>query len=207
MTKQDDLRRQALRQLEQFEVLMRNGHFDYGNGFHGRVYLNPHQLFRHPSTIWRLAQDLLDVLPGELLEQTEVVAGPAMGGALLAHTLAGLLDGRRALTHPPCSFAPFSGGGGDHDFTLRGFYAREMAGKRVLLADDVRNTGKTFQRCAELVRRAGGTVLATVQICDRLEAIADTGVPNYALAEYKAPENFAAAECPMCKAGEPITSF
>jgi orotate phosphoribosyltransferase len=201
------LRRQALAQLEQFEVLMRNGHFDYGNGFHGRVYLNPHQLFRQPSTIWRLAQDLLDVLPGELLENTEVVAGPVMGGALLAHTLAGLLDGRRALTHPPCSFAPVSGGGGNHDFTLRGFYGQQMAGKRVLIADDVRNTGKTFERCASLVREAGGTVLATVEICDRLEAIADAGVPNYALVEYKAPENFAAAQCPMCKAGEPITSF
>ena len=104
------------------------------------------------------------------------------------------------------SFAPFSGGG-DHDFTLRDFYAREMAGKRVLLADDVRNTGKTFQRCAELVRQTGGTVLATVEICDRMEAITDIGAPNYGLAEYKAPENFAAAECPMCKAGEPITSF
>src|ERR1043166_9097854 len=88
-----ELRRQALRQLEQFAVLMRKGHFDYGNGFHGRVYLNPHQLFRQPSTIWRLAQDLLEVLPGELLEKTEVVTGPVMGGALLAHTLAGLLDG------------------------------------------------------------------------------------------------------------------
>jgi orotate phosphoribosyltransferase len=205
MTRHDELRRQALRQLEQFEVLMRNGHFDYGNGFHGRVYLNPHQLFRHPSTIWRLAQDLLDVLPGELLEKTEVVAGPVMGGALLAHTLAGLLDGRRALTHPPCSFAPFSGRG--NDFVLRDFYAREMAGKRVVIADDVRNTGKTFERCAELVRKAGGTVLATVEICDRMEAVADAGVPNYALAEYEAPENFAAAGCPMCEAGEPITSF
>jgi orotate phosphoribosyltransferase len=207
MTKTDDLGRQALRQLEQFEVLMRNGHFDYGNGFHGRVYLNPHQLFRHPSTIWRLAQDLLDVLPAVLLENTEVVAGPTMGGALLAHTLAGLLDGRRALTHPPCSFAPFSGGGGDHEFTLRGFYAREMAGRRVLIADDVRNTGKTLVRCADLVRQAGGTVLATVEICDRMEAIADAGVPNYALAEYRAPDNFPAAECPMCRAGEPVTSF
>jgi hypothetical protein len=47
-----------------------------------------------------------------------------------------------------------------------------------------------------------------VQIFDRMEAITDAGgVPNYALAEYKAPDNFAAAECPMCKAGEPITSF
>ena len=61
---EDELRRQALKKLEESEVLMRDGHFDYGNGFHGRVYLNPHQLFRHPSTIWRLAQDLLDVLPG-----------------------------------------------------------------------------------------------------------------------------------------------
>ncbi len=205
MTKTEELRRQALRQLEQFEVLMRNGHFDYGNGFHGRVYLNPHQLFRFPSTIWRLAQDLLEVLPGEILEQTDVVAGPVTGGALLAHTLAGLLDGRRALTHPVCSFAPF--GSRNQDFTLRGFYAKEMAGKRVLLADDVRNTGKTFERCAALVRQAGGTVLATVEIFDRMEAIADAGAPNFALAEYKAPDNYPAAECPMCKAGQKVTTF
>lgn len=199
------LRAQALKQLQEFEVLMRNGHFDYGNGFHGRVYLNPHQLFRQPSTIWRLAQDLLDLLPGELLDQTDIVAGPATGGALLAHTLAGLLDGRRALTHPLCSFAPFNSR--DQDFTLREFYARTMRGKRVLLADDVRNTGKTFQRCAELVRTAGGIVLATVEIFDRLEAIADAGAPNFALAEYRAPENYPEADCPMCKAGDPITSF
>src|SRR3954464_130000 len=129
MSKVDDLRQQALRQLENFEVLMRNGHFDYGNGFHGRVYLNPHQLFRHPSTIWRLAQDLLDILPGDLLAETDVVAGPATGGALLAHTLAGLLDGRRALTHPPSSFAPFTQTG--QGFTLRRFYAEQMSGRRV----------------------------------------------------------------------------
>ena len=73
--RRDELRLQALKQLEQFEVLMRNGHFDYGNGFHGRVYLNPHQLFRHPSTIWRLSQDLLEILPADLLEKTDVVAG------------------------------------------------------------------------------------------------------------------------------------
>ncbi len=205
MNRQDELRRQALNKLREFEVLMRDGHFDYGNGFHGRVYLNPHQLFRHPSTIWRLAQDLLDILPPELLERTDVVAGPATGGALLAHTMAGLLDGRRPLTHEPCSFAPFTHAG--DKFVLRSFYAREMAGRRVLLADDVRNTGKTFERCAELVRQAGGSVLATVEICDRMEAIVDTGVPNYTLAEYPAPENYAAADCPMCAAGEPVTAF
>jgi orotate phosphoribosyltransferase len=202
---QEELRRQALKKLQDAEVLMQQGHFDYGNGFHGRIYLNPHQLFRYPSTIWRLAQDLIDVLPGELLEQTQVVAGPATGGALLAHTIAGLLDGRRALTHPPCSFAPFTMV--DGNAVLRDFYAEKIRDQRVLLADDVRNTGKTFEQCAALVRKAGGSVIATVEICDRMEAVADAGVPNYALAEYRAPENYPAAACPMCKAGEGITRF
>ena len=35
----------------------------------------------------------------------------------------------------------------------------------------------------------------------------DIGVPNIALAEYQAPENYKAAECPLCKAGVPITRF
>jgi orotate phosphoribosyltransferase len=205
MNRQDELRRQALKTMQDAGVLMRQGHFDYGNGFHGRVYLNPHQLFRYPSTIWRLAQDLLDVLPGDLLQRTEVVAGPSTGGALLAHTLAGLLDGRRALTHPPCSFAPFTTV--DGNAALKQFYAEQMQGRRVLLADDVRNTGKTFEQCAALVRNAGGTVLGTVEICDRMEAVVDSGVPNYALVDYRAPENYPAAECPMCKAGEGITTF
>jgi orotate phosphoribosyltransferase len=206
MNKRDDLRTKALKDLRDSEVLMLDGHFDYGNGYHGRVYLNPHQLFRHPSTIWRFAQDLLDLLPVELVQRTEVVAGPVTGGALLAHTIAGLLDSRRSLTHPPCLFAPFNydpNGG----FTLRDFYRREIKDKRVLLADDVRNTGETFGRCAALIREAGGTSVATLEIYDRMEAIVDVGVPNVALVEYKAPENFKASECPLCASGVAITRF
>src|SRR4029077_8068035 len=199
MDKRTELRERALKDLQQLEVLMIDGHFDYGNGYHGRVYLNPHQLFRHPSTIWRFGQDLIDVLPADVVQATEVVTGPATGGALLAHTIAGLLDSRRSLTHPPCSFAPihYDASG----YTLRPFYARELKGRRVLLADDVRNTGQTLARCAALVREAGATLLATVEIYDRCEAIVDLGVPNIALAEYKAPDNYKVADCPMCKLG------
>jgi orotate phosphoribosyltransferase len=202
----EDRREKALKDLQQSEVLMIDGHFDYGNGYHGRVYLNAHQLFRHPSTIWRFAQDLIDVMPSDLVQRTDVVAGPVTGGALLAHTIAGLLDSRRSLTHPPCSFAPFNydpAGG----FALREFYRNQLGGKRVLLADDVRNTGETFGRCAALVREAGGTPLATVEIYDRCESVVDVGVANIALAEYKAPANYTAGDCPLCRAGIPITRF
>jgi hypothetical protein len=40
-----------------------------------------------------------------------------------------------------------------------------------------------------------------------MESVVDAGVPNYALVNYPAPENYSTAECPMCRAGEPITTF
>src|SRR5471032_511744 len=206
MDKRTELREKALKDLQQSEVLMLDGHFDFGNGYHGRVYLNPHQLFRYPSTIWRFAQDLLDVLPASLLDETEVVAGPATGGSLLAHTIAGLLDSRRPIGAAPTLFAPFMvdayrGPG------LSRFYRQQIAGKKILIVDDVRNTGETLARCAAIARAAGGIVIATAEIYDRMEAVTDASATNFALAEYKAQENYSADHCPLCKSGIPVTTF
>ena len=204
--RRSELREKALTDLQQYEVLMLDGHFDFGNGYHGRVYLNPHQLFRYPSRISRFAQDLLEVLPASVTDAAEVVAGPVTGGALLAHTMAGLLDSRRPMSRPPTMFAPV-GVDARGGLTLSRFYAKQVAGRRVLLVDDVRNTGQTFARCAELVRASGGTLIATAEIYDRMEALVDAGVPNVPLAEYRAPDNHPAAECPFCAQGVPITTF
>jgi len=57
------------------------------------------------------------------------------------------------------------------------------------------------------VHEAGGTVVATVEIYDRCEATIDLGVPNIALAEYSAPENYPISACPLCNAGVAITRF
>ena len=200
----DQVRARALEDMRRFEVVM-DGHFDYGNGFHGKLYLNPHQLFQLPSTIWRVAQDLIDVMPSEFAERADLVAGPATGGALLAHTVAGLLDSRRPMTHPPYSFAPF--GDQDGHAVLSPFYATRMRGKRALIVDDVRNTGTTLKQCADLITRAGGTVIGTMQIIDRCEASVHLDVPNVSLVEYKAPPNYPSAQCPLCAANVPITTF
>lgn len=206
MNRREEIRKKALRDLQEYEVLMLDGHFDFANGYHGRLYINPHRLFRYPSTIWRFAQDLLDVLPDGIVRETEVVTGPATGGALLAHTVAGLLDSRQHVSRPRTMFAPFSIDA-NCDPSLTVFYRQQMSGRNVLLVDDVRNTGQTLARCAELIRQSGGTLLATAQIYDRMEAIVDIGVPNVALAEYKAPENYPADNCPLCKSGVPVTRF
>jgi orotate phosphoribosyltransferase len=103
-------------------------------------------------------------------------------------------------------FAPFTLDA-DCRHTFTRFYTNLVAGRNALVVDDVRNTGQTLARCVELVREAGGTVLATAEIYDRMEAMVDTGVPNVTLAEYKAPDNYPAASCPLCKAGTPVTTF
>lgn len=204
-TRRDDIRARALQDLRRFEVVM-EGHFDYGNGYHGRLYLNPHQLFRYPSTIWRVAQDLIDVLPPGVTDAITVVAGPATGGALLAHTIAGLLDGRRPLTRAPYSFAPLHHGAGGAE-ALSPFYAGVVKDAKVLLVDDVRNTGHTFRQCADAIAAAGGSVVCTAQIVDRGEAVVTVNVPNIALVDYPAPENHPAAACPLCRQGIAITTF
>ena len=84
--------------------------------------------------------------------------------------MAGLLDSRRAITRPPTLFAPFSLDV-DRGHTLTRFYKRQVTGKKALVVDDVRNTGQTQARCVELVREAGGHVLATAEIYDRMEAL------------------------------------
>ena len=78
---------------------------------------------------------------------------------------------------------------------------------KVLLADDVRNTGKTLGHCAELVRKAGGEVIATCQIYDRMASVVALDVPNVALLEYSARDIYTSTTCPQCAAGVPLTTF
>jgi adenine/guanine phosphoribosyltransferase-like PRPP-binding protein len=124
---------------------------------------------------------------------------------LLAHTVAGLLDSRRPMTHPPYSFAPFAHQSGH--MVLSPFYVARVRGKRVLIVDDVRNTGTTLKQCADLVAGAGGTVIGMMQIIDRCETTVSLDVPSVSLVEYKAPPNYPAASCPLCAANVPITAF
>ena len=182
-------RERAMRELQQSDVLMLDGHFDYGNGYHGRVYLNPHALFLHPSTIWRVAQDLLDLMPFDLLEQIDVVAGPATGGALLAHTIAGLLDGRRSLTPAAVPVRALQLRPGARASTLRRFYATQPGRASACCSPTTCGTrGRRSSAVRRWCARPAARCSATAQIYDRQGAIVDLGVPNFALVEYLAPE-------------------
>ena len=50
MDRRDEIHRKALADLQHSEVLMLDGHFDYGNGYHGRLYLKDRKSTRLNSS-------------------------------------------------------------------------------------------------------------------------------------------------------------
>jgi orotate phosphoribosyltransferase-like protein len=147
MTRRDEIREKALRDLQQYEVLHAQRALRLRQRLSRQHVSEPAPVVSLSSTIWRFAQDLIDVLPGSVLDATEVVAGPATGGRLLAHTIAGLLDSRRPIALSSMMFAPLTVNA-ERGHTLSRFYQAQVRGRKVLLVDDVRNTGQTLVRCA-----------------------------------------------------------
>jgi hypothetical protein len=144
VARRDAIRDKALTDLQRSEVLTLDGPFGFGNGCHGRVCLTPASAVRSPSTIWRVAQDLLDPLPAELPREPEVVAGPVTGGACCPpggrrsprrdQAAARVVDGRVTLREPsrPCSARRRPAGPADR---------RSRAGKKLAQREAGRQPG------------------------------------------------------------------
>ena len=176
-----------------------DGHFDFGKLLPRRSTSIRISCF---ATLTLASRSMLEVLPAAVLDESEVVCQSATGRAL-AHTVGGSRTAGRSAGADALRALP----GHSYRAGLSRFYRQQIASKKILLVDDVRNTGQTLARCATLVRATGGTVIATAEIYDRMESIADAGAPNYALAEYKAPEIYSTATCPLCQSGVPVTTF
>ena len=85
------------------------------------------------------------------------------------------------------------------------FSAFRFDGKRVLVVDDVVNTGLSVRQTVDAVRADGGSVVGVACLVHRGNVdAAGISVPEYVyLLEYDIP-NWPAAECPLCKQGVPI---
>jgi orotate phosphoribosyltransferase len=92
-------------------------------------------------------------------------------------------------------------------FILRRGYDHLITEKRVLVVDDIVNTGHSILQTIEAVRIAGGTVTAAGALVNRGNIDkAGLGVDEFAyLLEYKIPA-WPAAHCPLCRARVPINT-
>jgi orotate phosphoribosyltransferase len=162
-----------------------SGHFLLSSGLHSEQYLQSALVLQQPE----LATKLCAALAGHFSASgIETVIAPALGGVFVSHEMARAL-GVRAI------FAERVNG----ELTLRrGFVIKP--GEKVLVVEDVITTGKSTMETMEVVRQAGGIVIAAAALIDRSGGNADIGAPYKSLVTLNVP-SYTPEKCPLCKAG------
>jgi orotate phosphoribosyltransferase len=182
-------------------ALLANDHFVYISGDHGSGWVDKDTIFVDPKRVSRLAQ----LLAAKVRRfDTEILCGPATGGLIVAQWTA-LALGLPAVfaEHAPSRTSKELRG----EFGFHRGYDRLLAGKRVVVVDDVVNTGLSIRQTVAAVEAAGGNVVAAGALVHRGNVDATgLGVPEFVyLMEYDIPD-WSAGECPLCKAGVPINT-
>ena len=161
------------------------GHFLLSSGLHSERYLQSALVLQQPDIAMKLCAALAERFKDSRIE---VVIAPALGGVFVSHETARAL-GVRAI------FAERVNG----ELTLRrGFSIRQ--GERVLVVEDVITTGKSTKETIEVVKQAGGVVIAAASLVDRSGGKADVGVPYKSLVTLNVP-TYTPESCPLCKSG------
>ncbi len=220
---------EALQILNQVGAVITGSHLVYTSGLHGSVYVNKDALTDDTAVslicealAWQFRDD-----------GVEVVVAPAVGGikfaAKVAHrlnkltrrTVLGLYAERdetsilRAEEDVSLNFGATGKAMVAHlekgdelvvrrpNFVLKRGYGKLVAGKKVLVAEDVLTTGGSARKVVEAVRAAGGNVIGVGVICNRGGVKpADLADPPklFALVNLTL-ETYYEADCPLCRDG------
>lgn len=197
MTDNDDI----LKRLESAGAVLRNGHFVYQSGKHGSVYIDKDMIYLDSE----LTSDLCCDMAEPFLEAgIDAIVAPEKGGIILSQWISfhtSLQVNRKV----PGFYAEKNGKGG---FTLtRGRAASFLPNKRVLIAEDVLNSGGSVLNVVRAVRDLGSIVVGVVAIANRGGVTAaDVGNPEifHTLLDI-ALEAQEENECSLCANRVPIS--
>lgn len=162
------------------------GHFIYASGRHGADYLEKFRILEDPAATTQLCALIADRFRDA---GVELVAGPTVGGVVIAYEVARQL-GARAI------YAERGEGG---RVFRRGFQI--PPGACVLVVDDVVTTGGSVQQVVAAVAGAGGKVVGIGVLAQR--AAMEFGVPAFACLRVDFP-SFAPDACPLCAEAQTI---
>jgi orotate phosphoribosyltransferase len=163
------------------------GHFRLSSGRHSDRFVQKFRILEDPTLLEPIARAIAQRFRS--LAPT-VVVGAAVGGILVAYEVARHL-GTNAIFVEKESGVP----------TLRRGFTLSPA-DRALVVEDVVTTGLSVRETIGVVQRYGAKIVGVGVIVLRQPfAVAD--VPVYALLDLPL-ESYDEAECPQCRAGEPI---
>lgn len=146
-------------------IVLRDDHFLYTSGKHGEDYIDKNALLAHSTLSGALVHEMVARWTSEKAAFPDVVVGPAMSGAILAHLVAhefSRLSGKLV-------YAAFVEKEPNGIFKLGRNYDKVVRGRNILVIEDVINTGGTAMAAAYTVMMAGGIVIGASVIWNRGE--------------------------------------
>ncbi len=188
--------------LRRVGAVITDSHIVYTSGKHGTAYINKDAIYPHTKE----TSELCLVIARKFDESgVDVVIAPAIGGVILSQWTADhltKLTGREVLS----VYAEKTDKG--DTFIIKRGYDKLVAGKNVLVVEDVLTTGGSARKVVEATRAIGGKVIGLGVICNRGRImphdIAD--VPElFSLADVKL-DAWDEAECPLCVQNIPINT-
>jgi len=177
----------------------RAGHFVYQSGRHGDSYVNKDALYPYTRETSRLCKAFAEHFKDA---GVEAVIGGATGAIILSQWTAYHLSemlGKEVYG----TYADKDGSGG---FVIKRGYDKVIAGKKLLVVEDLTTTGGSIQKVVEAARAAGATVVGAAVLCNRGNVTAGmAGDPGefFSLVHLDL-ESWEEAECDLCKRGIPV---
>ena len=166
------------------------------SGKHGSAYVNKDAVYPHTARVAELGAMLADAARPW---RPEVVCGPALGGIVLSQWTAHALG-------VPSVFAEKAPDDSEAMLLARG-YDRLVGSRRVLVVEDILNTGVSVRQAIAAVRAAGGEVVGVAALCNRGGVTAaGLGVPALAALVEIDLEAWDEAACPLCRDGVPVST-
>ena len=193
-------RRETTRQmLEACGALIMDDHFVYASGEHGPGWIAKDIVNMDPARPRELGAMLAEAATEAGIE-VDVVCGPAIGGVICAQYTALALGVQ-------CVFAERERDGDDEYFRLKRRYDEAVDGRRILVVDDVVNTGHSTLRVLDSVRAAGGIVVAAATWINRGNVgAAELGVDQFIYLDEISLPSIPADECQLCAQGKQINT-
>ena len=187
--------------LKQVGAIITDSHIVYTSGKHGSVYVNKDALYPYTA----LSSEV-----GEMFAQKnkdldiDTVVAPALGGIILSQWTAyhlSKLKGKEI-------YGVYTEKDSNKNQIFTRGYDRFITGKRVLVIEDLTNTGGSVLKVVSSVRNAGGTVAAVCVMVNRSPDVVNEsmmGAPFSSLGILRA-EAFEESVCPLCASGVPINT-
>jgi orotate phosphoribosyltransferase len=180
--------------LAETGAVITGSHVVYTSGRHGSAYVNKDAVYPHPAHVSTLCRLLAEAAAPC---HAEVVCGPALGGIILSQWTA----------HHLGALAVYAEKVPEGGLALRRGYDRLVAGRRVLVVEDIVTTGGSVRQAVAAVRAAGGEVVMAAVLCNRGGVTAaDLGVPALASLVTLSLDSWEEAACPLCREGVPVNT-